>query len=103
MLACLLFLYIKYIFILFYFLTVPEDNVERLRNIRDMFENTDQTDEQLQLKKVEKLQPSDKIKDIFLKYAEKQTLRVIFFCFVLFFAFFFTVFVCVFNNITFLF
>ena len=52
---------------LFYFL-VPEDNVERLRNIRDMFENTDtQLDEELQLQKVEKQQPSDKIKDIFLK------------------------------------
>jgi hypothetical protein len=39
-----------------------------LRNIRDMFENTDtQLDEELQLQKVEKQQPSDKIKDIFLK------------------------------------
>ena len=47
---------------------VPEDNVERLRNIRDMFENTDtQVDEELQLQKVEKQQPSDKIKNIFLK------------------------------------
>lgn len=54
---------------LFCFFKVPEDNVERLRNIRDMFENPNQlTDEQSELQKVEKLIPSDKIKDIFLKY-----------------------------------
>lgn len=48
------------------FCLVPEDNVERLRNIRDMFENK-QEDDLVELKKVEKLQPSEKLKQTFLK------------------------------------
>ena len=56
----------------FFFSQVPEqeqdENLERLRNIRDMFENSgnDSTNE-LILQKVEKLQPSDKIKERFAK------------------------------------
>lgn len=38
---------------------IPEDNVERLRNIRDMFENP--MEDQLLLQKVERVQPSEKI------------------------------------------
>ncbi|RNA39458.1 hypothetical protein BpHYR1_039350 [Brachionus plicatilis] len=44
---------------------IPEDNVERLRNIRDMFESR-QEDDLIELKKVEKLQPSEKLKQTFL-------------------------------------
>ncbi|CAF0809373.1 unnamed protein product [Brachionus calyciflorus] len=44
---------------------IPEDNVERLRNIRDMFENSRNEDD-IELKKVEKLQPSEKLKQTFL-------------------------------------
>lgn len=38
---------------------VPEDNVERLRNIRDMFENP--AEENMLLHKVERVQPSEGI------------------------------------------
>ena len=57
---------------MFFSLQVPEqeqdENLERLRNIRDMFENSgnDSTNE-LILQKVEKLQPSEKIKERFTK------------------------------------
>ncbi len=51
---------------------VPEqeqdENLERLRNIRDMFENSgNDSSNELILQKVEKLQPSEKIKERFAK------------------------------------
>ena len=51
---------------------VPEqeqdENLERLRNIRDMFENSgNDSSNELILQKVEKLQPSEKIKERFTK------------------------------------
>ena len=44
---------------------VPEDNVERLRNIRDMFENTaaQNDDSEIVLQKIERLTPAEKIKE----------------------------------------
>ena len=62
---------------LFSFILVPEDNVERLRNIRDMFENSNDSEEQVILQRVEKVQPSEKLLERLTKYLKK-----IFFCFV---------------------
>ena len=62
---------------LFSFIQVPEDNVERLRNIRDMFENSNDSEEQVILQRVEKVQPSENLLERLTKYLKK-----IFFCFV---------------------
>jgi hypothetical protein len=62
---------------LFSFILVPEDNVERLRNIRDMFENSNDSEEQVILQRVEKVQPSEKLLERLTKYLKKN-----FFCFV---------------------
>jgi hypothetical protein len=46
----------------------PNDTLERLRNISKMFTKpTDDDDERQQLKKVEKVAPSDKMKNTFQK------------------------------------
>ncbi len=59
-----------YIYLFFYL--VPEDNFERLRNIRDMFENSNQQEaDDLQLQKVEKLEPSEKLKEVFRRFVKK--------------------------------
>jgi hypothetical protein len=56
---------------LFSFILVPEDNVERLRNIRDMFENSNDSEEQVILQRVEKVQPSEKLLERLTKYLKK--------------------------------
>ena len=62
-----------YNFFICFFLSnlVPEDNFERLRNIRDMFENSNQQEaDDLQLQKVEKLEPSEKLKEVFRRFVK---------------------------------